>query len=178
MIEEAVSVAANIHAPSSLYSRLLHDHMGIITRMQDGSLCGKGSYTVFYSPVVEWSGAAPNQMLGEWIYGEWSDRQIDKEADFGKVVSGSRVVLAQGKAVKSGNGTVIQMSCMGLGLVQSIGDVDRAVHFIGAVVMSGQNTVVSHMPEREFYSAITGFITSRGDRATPLIYPLKSGGRR
>lgn len=177
VIEREVGRAAGMFSPSSLFSRLLFDHMGIITRTQDDALSGKGNYTVFYCPIAEWSATADGHRLGDWIYGEWSDRRIEKETEFGETVSGSRVVLAKGKAMKAGNGTGVQLTHMGIGLVQPIDGVDRAVHFIGAVTMEGHNKVGLQIEVRQFYSVITGFISSRGDRATPMIHPLKSGGR-
>lgn len=178
VIEDSVGRAAGLFAPSSLFSRLLFEHMGVITRTQENTLCGKGNYTVFYSPIAEWSAVSSGQKIGDWIYGEWSDRPIDKETDFGVTVSGSRVVLAKGKAIKDGNGTRVELTHMGIGLVEPIGGVDRAVHFIGSVTMEAHNKVGREIEVRQFYSAITGFINSRGDRATPMIYPLKSGGRQ
>lgn len=178
VIEDSVGRAVGLFAPASLFSRLLFEHMGIVYRSQDEGLCGKGNYTVFYSPIAEWSSVESGQKLGDWIYGEWSDRSIDMETDFGVTISGSRIVLAKGKAIKDGNATRVELSHLGVGLVQSIDDVDQTIHFIGAIAMEPHNKPGRQMEIRQFYSAITGFINSRGDRATPMIYPLKSGGRQ
>lgn len=184
-IHAAVGTATEYVSYDNLFSRLLTEHLGIVIRTPDGEgLTGINNYSVLYCPFADWSEAKKGEALGEWIYGEWSSKTVDKVLDTGEVVSGTRVVVAQGHATKSGNGTSVSLSRLAVGLIQQVGTdgggkpVYRGVHFVGAVSMAGLREVSGRIPERDFYSAITGFIQSRGDRIVPFFYPLKQGGSK
>ena len=85
--------------------------------------------------------------------------------------------MAVGSAKRAGNGTVVSISRLAVGLVEEDVGVMGAVHFLGAVNMAGLREVTSTCPEHEFYSCVTGFIATRGDKAVPAFYPLKGRGR-
>ena len=177
VVRGQVNKAAELMVHESLFSRLVVEHLGIAARLPDGGLAGIGCYGVFYCPLADWSEAKSSQAVGEWVYGEWSERTVQKPLETGGVLTGSRIVLALGRAKKAGNGTSVELQRLAVGLVEEQKGEFHGIHFVGAVIMSGLKTVVSACPEEEFYSAITGFINSRGDRAVPAFYPLKKGGR-
>jgi hypothetical protein len=164
-------------AHATMFSRLAIERMEIAWRRPDGGLDGKGNFVVHYAPIEEWSAARSQETIGEWVYGEWSDKRIDKALESGGVVSGTRIVIAQGKAMKAGNGTGIAVYRLGVGLVENVGGLDRFIHFVAAANMSGMRDVTSMCPEEEFYLALSGFIESRKEKMTAAIYPLKRGGR-
>lgn len=184
-IRAAVGAATEYVSFDNLFSRLLIDHLGIVIRSPDGEgLLGINHYSVLYCPFADWSVAKTGDALGEWIFGEWSSKTVNKVLDTGEVISGTRVIVAQGHTVKSGNGTNVSLSRLAVGLIQATGSKSdgsplyRGVHFVGAVSMAGLREVSGSIPERDFFSSITGFIQSRGDRIVPSFYPLKQGGSK
>lgn len=173
-IGEAVGGAADRVVHANLLTRLLIEHLGIVVQTPEGALLGKGHYAVFYCPAQDWSKASPNQTVGDWIYGEWSgERTVEMPLETGALVSGSRVALAIGKAKKAGNGTEVVIDKLAVGLIESVGTVDRVIRFVGAVNMSGLHQATSTCREADFFSAVTSFIHSRGNRVVPAFYPLK-----
>lgn len=162
----------------SLFSRLILDRLGLAIREGDGVLSGEGRYMVYYAPVEDWTTANQNQTIGEWVYGEWSTRPVEKVLDSGEVITGSRLVVALGRATKAGNGTGVSFSRVGVGLVQRAEGLPKFVHFVAAVNMMGLRAVSGPCEEHEFYSSISGFITNRQDNITIAQYPLphKKGG--
>ncbi len=164
---------------SSLFSRLIVDRLGLVIREADGALGGIGRYLVYYAPAEDWASAHQNQSIGEWIYGEWSRKTVDKVLDSGEILTGTRLVVAQGSARKAGNGTGLSFSRVAVGLVQSMGDVPKFIHFVAAVNMIGVRSPNGACEEHEFFSAISGFITKSQNNLTVAQYPLPTlkGGK-
>lgn len=177
LVRGQVDRAAELVVHESLFARLVVEHLGIASRLPDGGLAGIGHYGVYYCPLAEWADAAASQAVGEWVYGEWSERKVQKPLETGGFLTGSRIVLALGRATKAGNGTAVSLQRLAVGLIEEAHGEFHGIHFVGAVNMSGLRHVVGACPEEEFYSAVTGFINSRGDKAVPAFYPLKKGGR-
>lgn len=173
-ISAQVGRAAELVVHDSLFSRLVVEHLGVASRQPDGSFQGMNRYTVFYSPLTNWSEAKPTQPIGEWVYGEWSSRPVQKPLQSGGFLSGTRIVLALGRARKAGNGTAVDLSQLAVGLVEESHGRFAAIHFVGAVFMSNLRTVDRQCPEDQFYSAVTGFIATRGRRAAVSIADLPS----
>ena len=172
LIGASVERAAERVVPASLFETLLTDKLALVTRTEDGALLGINQFVVFYAPLREWAEAKPSEVIGEWVYGEWSDRRVSKPLDTGLMVEGSRVVLALGRALRAGNGTAIGLYQVAVGLIED-GPGGAAAHFMGAANMSGLRDVSSSCPEQEFYAGVMSFIATRGDRAVPAFYPLK-----
>jgi hypothetical protein len=176
-IRNLVDRTAELVVPAGLFETLMTDKLGVALRGEQGRLEGKNHFVVFYAPLLEWAQAKQAEIIGDWVYGEWSDKIVTKALDGGGTVQGSRVVMAVGSAKRAGNGTVVSISRLAVGLVEEDVGVMGAVHFLGAVNMAGLREVTSTCPEHEFYSCVTGFIATRGDKAVPAFYPLKGRGR-
>ena len=173
-VERAIRAVDETVLHANLFSRLLIEKVGVAVRTSDGSLQGQGHYAVFYCPVDD---TASSVVVGEWVYGEWGDKTIQKPLESGAIVEGSRAILAMGQARKAGNSTEVAGSRLAVGLVEKRGAAGGAVHFGGAVNLDGPRSVTGPLPEVDFYSAVTGFITLRQNRIVPGFYPLRKGGR-
>lgn len=165
-----------------LFEHLVLDKLALATRTADAGLAGQGHFTVFYSPVSKWKDAREMEAVGQWVYGEWSEKIVHHPLDSGAILSGSRIIVAKGLAKRAGNGTSVTLDKLALGLVREAeltrGMIERPmIHFVAAANMDGQG-VSSTCLEHDFFSAIMGFIHIHGDRAVPAIYPLKQGAAR
>lgn len=172
-IRRCMEQGQEVVVQSNLTERLLCERLALAVRDAQGVLQGQGHFVVLYCPLREWAEAKASEAIGEWIYGEWSDKQVNKPLDTGEMLKGSRVVFGLGRVNKAGNGTQIALQQLAVGLIEEVEKAPRAVHFVGAVKMRGVREVLSSCPEDEFYAAVAGFIRNRGDRATPAYYPLK-----
>lgn len=177
-IRAQVDRAAELVVHDSLFSRLVVEHLGVAQRQPDGSFAGINRYSVYYCPLTSWNEAKATQPIGEWVYGEWSDRPVQKPLESGGFLNGTRIILALGRARKAGNGTAVDLSQLAVGLVEESHGKYAGIHFVGAVFMSNLRTVERQCPEDQFYSAVTGFIATRGRRAALSIADLPNRGGR